>query len=409
MDKGIKTQHSLYIGDAVSVLQELPDKSVHCCVTSPPYWGLRDYGVPGQIGFEPTPDEYVAKMVEVFREVRRALRDDGTLWLNLGDSYAGSGKGPEGGVNKGMEHRHLENKVKPFKSEFIKPKDLVGIPWRVAFALRDDGWWLRSDIIWAKPNPMPESVTDRPTRSHEYIFLLTKSERYFYDHVAIQEKSVTGDLRRPYGSEGAWQLDGRPQEQRHGDEPRRFYPATDPMRVTSKPDAVGKNTYTGFNDRYKPLSMRNKRDVWTVATQPFPGAHFAVFPEALVEPCILAGTSEKGCCPKCGAPWVRITEKRVADVTRPRPFSKLVNVDRNDVGNIYRTVSHTIRWEPTCSCELTPIPCTVLDPFGGSGTVSVVARNLFRNSIYVDISKKYCEMAQRRIGDSLFCKVIRMD
>jgi hypothetical protein len=203
---------------------------------------------------------------------------------------------------------------------------------------------------------MPESVTDRCTKAHEYIFLLTKSERYFYDHVAIQEKSATGT-----GESG------------------KFHRA-------------------GPNSRNEPVAMRNKRDVWTVATQPFPGAHFAVFPESLIEPCILAGTSERGCCPKCGSPWERITEKQKATNTKPRPFAKRGNNDRNDTGNIYEeTVTRTVGWRPTCSCGLDPVPCTVLDPFGGSGTVSYVAQRYGRNSIYIDLNPKYRSMAIGRM------------
>jgi DNA modification methylase len=361
-------KHTFYLGNTLDVLRTLPDESVHCCVTSPPYWGLRDYGVEGQIGLEPTPDEYVAKMVEVFREVRRVLRDDGTLWLNLGDSYASKPPGCDGvSYSSGLHGAQGDTKYRETLAKSVgtkrntvvgnlKPKDLIGIPWRVAFALQADGWYLRSDIIWAKPNPMPESVTDRPTRSHEHIFLLTKSQRYFYDHVAIQEKSATGT-----GESG------------------KFHRA-------------------GPNSRNEPLAMRNKRDVWTVATQPFPGAHFAVFPESLIEPCILAGTSERGCCPKCGSPWERITEKQKATNTKPRPFAKRGNNDRNDTGNIYEeTVTCTVGWRPTCSCGLDPVPCTVLDPFGGSGTVSYVAQRYGRSSIYIDLNPKYRSMAIGRM------------
>jgi DNA modification methylase len=400
------SKHTFYLGNTLDVLRTLPGESVHCVITSPPYWGLRDYGVPGQIGLEPTPEEYVEKMVEVFREVRRVLRDDGTLWLNLGDSYASAPPGNVRGVSEksglhgaATSEKYRETLMAGHGTKRntvvggLKPKDLVGIPWRVAFALRDDGWWLRSDIIWSKGNPMPESVTDRPTKAHEYIFLLTKSARYFYDHVAIQEESVTQDLRRPYGSEGAWQLDGRPAEQRHA--------ATDPVRATRKQDAVGKNTYTGFNDRYKPLAMRNKRDVWTVATQPFPGAHFAVMPEALVEPCILAGTSEAGCCPKCGAPWERVVEKVGGIKNDSYATTKTAAVMQGGKSsttlNAKPPASVTTGWRPTCTCNQPPTPCTVLDPFGGSGTVSYVAQRYGRSSIYIDLNPKYRSIAIGRM------------
>lgn len=212
------------LGDTREQMRRLPAESVQTCVTSPPYFGLRDYGIEGQIGLETTPDAFVSSMVEVFREVRRVLRDDGTLWLNLGDSYAGR-------------------------------KQLIGIPWRVAFALQADGWYLRQDIIWHKPNPMPESVRDRCTKAHEYIFLLTKSERYYFDAAAIKEPEVCGRKRGP----------------------------------ALHPDAVSTNGNAGLARRESD-GMRNRRSVWTVTTKPFKGAHFATFPPDLIEPCILAGS-----------------------------------------------------------------------------------------------------------------------
>lgn len=228
-------------GDALEWLRQLPDNSVNTCVTSPPYWGLRDYGIDGQIGLEETPEAYVERMIAVFREVRRVLRDDGTLWLNLGDSYAGSGKGAWK-VKDRQKEVYIPDPDSPQcrlpkVPSGLKPKNLIGIPWRVAFALQADGWYLRSDIIWYKPNAMPESVRDRPTKAHEYIFLLTKSERYYYDADAIKEDAVSGNPNRP---------------------------------------------------------KRNKRTVWTVSTKPFKGAHFATFPPDLIEPCILAGCPEGG-------------------------------------------------------------------------------------------------------------------
>jgi DNA modification methylase len=241
------------------------DGVFHCCVTSPPYWGLRDYGIDNQLGLEPTPDAYVANMVAVFREVRRVLRDDGTCWLNLGDSYAGSGKGREAdgthqlggkqGTNGGTVIGLLD---KTPCGDGLKPKDLVGIPWRVAFALQADGWWLRSDVIWHKPNPMPESVTDRPTKSHEYMFLLTKSARYFWDAEAVKEPSI-----EPV----------RAREKNNGE-----------SAVDTK--SRGYDCNCGCN------GSRNIRSVWTIPTQPYSGAHYATFPPALVEPCVKAGSRE---------------------------------------------------------------------------------------------------------------------
>lgn len=284
-------------GDCLEQLKNLPDQSVHCCVTSPPYFGLRDYGVEGQLGIEETPEEYVAKMVEVFREVKRVLRKDGTLWLNLGDSYASKRNTVVGN---------------------LKPKDLVGIPWMVAFALRADGWYLRSDCIWHKPNPMPESVTDRPTKAHEYIFLLSKSPKYYYDYEAIKEQAATEGRIKKCGPGSHAGTDRVPCKQK-------------------KQDLVGNRQYTGFNERWRnrPVKGRNKRTVWTVATQPFAEAHFAVYPPKLIEPCVLAG------CPVGG---------------------------------------------------------TVLDPFCGSGTTGLVAEQWRREFIGIELNPEYIEIAKRRLS-----------
>lgn len=271
-------------GDCLAALATLPDQSVHCCVTSPPYWGLRDYGVAGQIGREPTIGEYVEKMVAVFREVWRVLRDDGTLWLNLGDSYAGGGRGgnPDDSPFR-KQATNVGSLVLPSAIPAgLKPKDLCGIPWRVAFALQAGGWYLRQDIIWSKPNPMPESVRDRCTKAHEYIFLLSKQERYFYDADAIKEDSVTDDPRRPYGSPGANALDGRESPQGNG-KPRA------PANV-KRGGFDGKTSAMEGREAFRAFTgTRNKRSVWTVTTQPFKEAHFATFPPSLIEPCILAG------------------------------------------------------------------------------------------------------------------------
>jgi DNA modification methylase len=253
--------------DALAGLRSLPDASVQCCVTSPPYWGLRDYGVVGQIGLERTPEAYVARLVEVFREVWRVLKDDGTLWLNLGDSYATNGGHADAGVverrariGAGERPGEVMREVRNRPTGGLKPKDLVGIPWSVAFALRADGWYLRSDIIWAKPAPMPESVTDRPTRSHEYIFLLSKSERYCYDHEAIQERSVSGDPRKPYAP---GQVDARGDgHARNGGAVR---PSVKRGGFNGKTEALaadGRNAFRAIEE------WRNKRDVWSVNSEP---------------------------------------------------------------------------------------------------------------------------------------------
>ena len=256
-------------GDVLDMLKTLDSESVHCCVTSPPYWGLRDYGVDGQLGLEKTPQEYIAKMVEVFREVKRVLRKDGTLWLNIGDSYIGGGRGGKGQCGKGsFEESRYEQGCKiglpTGKVDGLKPKDLCLIPFRLAIALQEDGWWVRSDIIWAKPNPMPESVTDRPTKSHEYVFLLTKSAKYYFDQEAVREPHLWADR------------DKRADGQKH----------------LSKGLSESGN-YATNGVCYHP-NGRNVRTVWTIPTQPTREAHFATFPEALIVPCIKAGCPEGG-------------------------------------------------------------------------------------------------------------------
>jgi DNA modification methylase len=278
----------IWHGDVIECLREMPDGIAQTCVTSPPYWGLRDYGADGQIGLEATPDEYVKRIVEVFREVRRVLRDDGTLWLNLGDSYAGSGpsgasyqsettKRREAGgmdgsfrVSASLRDRGLTYaEKKPVAPPGLKPKDLVGIPWRVAFALQADGWYLRSDIIWHKPNPMPESVTDRPTKSHEYVFLLSKSARYYYDAEAIRESGKDW-------SKGGPSI-GIAETHHYG------------------PNNGGNGGLKNLASRYKvgeESSSRNARSVWTITTKPYAEAHFATFPIELPERCIKAGSRE---------------------------------------------------------------------------------------------------------------------
>ena len=267
----------ILIGDVRARLKDIETGSVQTCVTSPPYWGLRDYGNDGQIGLETTIAEYVNNMVEVFREVKRTLRDDGTLWLNLGDSYASfrdgkavpdTTRGDSLGtlVPKGLAKNRMAT---TFIGTNIKHKDLVGIPWRVAFALQADGWYLRQDIIWAKPNPMPESVTDRCTKSHEYLFLLSKSARYYFDNQAIKEKAAT----KPH----------RPGNVLHE------------SKVAGPNDRGGSSQWeTEMDKTWGADGLRNKRDVWTINTKPFKGAHFAVMPEALVTPCVLAGSRGGG-------------------------------------------------------------------------------------------------------------------
>lgn len=382
-------------GDALAMLRTLPDESVHCCVSSPPYWGLRDYGVSGQLGLERTPEEYVAKMVEVFREVRRVLRNDGTCWLNIGDSYFGGGNG--GGGSFGPERPGWQQRVVsagddsgiPLRPTIpallrdyaggrtaLKPKDLVGIPWMLAFALRADGWWLRSEIIWSKRNPMPESVTDRPTKAHEQVFLLAKAASYYYDAEAVKEAAAYGYCDGGFRGGAAYK--------NQGSAPSNSEPTGETCSVT--PGDGG---------------TRNRRSVWELATEPFPEAHFATFPTKLVEPCILAGTSERGCCARCGAPWEREMERsggtigkggwhdHEADESAGQSQSPRLNADDYQV--------HTIGWNPTCDCGSDTVPATVLDPFAGSGTTGLVALRLGRKFIGIELNESYADMATRRI------------
>ena len=408
-------------GDALEELRKLPDESVHCCVTSPPYWGLRDYGtasweggdgecdhvetqslkrdssggfppagegtrgtqsatrsstilyrdvcakcgarrIDKQLGLESTPGEYLERMTAVFREVRRVLRADGTCWVNMGDGY--------------------------------QEKQLVGMPWRLAFALQADGWYLRGDIIWHKPNPMPESITDRPTKAHEYVFLLTKAARYFYDADAIREAD-SGQAHDRHVFTGA--------------------PSLEPSGGLKNPHGSGLWQTADANG-----NGRNARDVWTIATQAFSDAHFAVFPEKLAEKCIRAGTSEKGACPECGAPWVRVVERgdlqyqqkyEYRQKTRKRDTRETKDKGWSDEEGFAYNAFYprtTTGWKPTCECNAgDPVPCTVLDPFGGACTTALVATKLNRGYVMIELNPEYVDMARRRLRDrmGLFAEV----
>ena len=376
---------TVHLGDALTVLREMPAESVHCVVTSPPYWGLRDYNAPGQLGLEPTPELYVEHMVEVFREVRRVLRRDGTCWVNLGDSYAtNSASHTYDGMPALAEQyrggsKTLDQVTKPARSlAGLKPKDLVGVPWRVAFALQADGWWLRSDVVWSKPNPMPESVSDRPTKSHEYVFLLTKSARYYYDADAVREPA-TGHNPGSLGTHNGNKFD----------------------RSAGNTNGLGNSTLHTLS------TGRNLRSVWTIATQPYPEAHFATFPEDLVIPCIKAGTSEHGCCPECGAPWRRITSTEYVkspvhgngSVVGRHYATGQNNFDGAGMPRVNKQVS-TTGWQATCSHGREPISCSVLDPFAGSGTTLAVARRLGRRAIGIELQADYLPLIQTRVGEA---------
>jgi DNA modification methylase len=337
----VDTKNTVYFGDALDCLKLLEDECVDTCVTSPPYYGLRDYGKDLQIGLENTPEEYIHRLVEVFREVRRVLKPDGTLWVNIADSYAGSGKGrlKSGEANENSFGKiNKESKgtwagtLKKTSANSCKPKDLIGIPWMLAFALRADGWFLRQDIIWAKPNPMPESVKDRCTKSHEYIFLLSKNPHYYFDGQAIAEPVAGSTVLRCSQNIEQQKGSDRVPGKRNGSM-KAVLPRYGGKKYTEHPDAFYR-TKSGNAYDFRP--KRNKRDVWTVSTKPFKGSHFATFPDTLITPCILAGSR---------------------------------------VGGV------------------------VLDPFCGSGTTLMVAKDCYRNGIGIELNESYEQLISGRIGE----------
>lgn len=381
----------LRVGDALVRLREIPDASVHCCATSPPYFGLRDYGIDGQIGLEETPKEYVAKLVEVFREVRRVLRDDGTCWIVLGDSYSGSGGQNRNDVGYsgklGCEDytgpvSNVRNRKAWLELTNTKPKDLIGIPWLLAFALRDDGWYLRAEIIWHKLSCMPESVTDRPTRSHEQIFLFTKQANYFYDADAIREPITTA--------------------------PQRRYAHSAPKDKGARQDRLPSMSYAYDGVPPGNPAGRNMRSVWTINPEPYRGAHFAVFPTQIPKRAILAGTSEYGACGTCGAPWTREVEvlgetRRQRQTTRGKSPYAESNPDNpqglDSAGHHGNTPRQHIQrgWQASCSCpSATLVPCTVLDPFGGAGTTAYVALEQWRDCITIELNPDYAKIIEKR-------------
>lgn len=456
----------IHTGHVFDKLKLIPDNSCRCCVTSPPYWGLRDYGTaiwvggdpkcthsrstdlkkdlsgckPGQevgyaakrvekhkckkcgavridsqLGMEKTPEEYIANMVKVFREVKRILTDDGTLWLNIGDSYFG-GKGQSGDArgdkqkqrkenNESMSHVHQsigeKGVVNPLqgKHPVIKPKDLVGIPWMLAFALRADGWFLRSDIIWHKPNPMPESVVDRPTKSHEYIFLLTKSKTYYYDLEAIKTIAINPeDDRRRIAQQHA-NNKSNPTDLVNGLRPRKSGNLERKDRPGA-PEDTGKHQMGSVP--YEGVTA-NKRTVWSVAIKPFKEAHYAVFPEALIVDCIKAGSSEGGKCMECGSPFLRLVKKEYKKHENWFGDKQNVRNSRGKAGSSYNEIVSvkTEGWKPSCNCSTAHKPDVVLDPFMGAGTTALVAKKLGRQFIGVELNPENVKLSVNRLKKEL--------
>lgn len=486
---------TILAGDCREILKQMPDASVHCCVTSPPYYGLRDYGVDGQMGLEPSLHDYIAEMVAVFREVRRVLRDDGTCWLNIGDSYAGSwgaqdrrdtfSDDPIWHGSQIKNHPKWARNTGSIRDIWLKPKDMMMVPSRLAIALQDDGWWLRKDIIWHKPNPMPESINDRPTSSHEHVFLLAKSgTTQFWTHRdgggaraqpdpdyrwisrATQEEVPAcppgwpedDATRKAWRRVNLWEgadyfYDGEAvRESRTSKEDAGEFRGGSYVRDNLANDELGKRTVIGNRRLNVPCAWdrgqgshgtihrdgrteaeyqdaperagRNLRDVWTIASVPFREAHFATFPPRLAEICILAGTSARGCCSVCGAPWARI-------VAMGEPDADAQRASGGDTAGEYHgasTKGHaaagvqdasavkarilagmrertTIGWSPTCECRDASgkphaiVHCTVLDPFGGAGTTGLVAARLQRSAILVELNADYVAMARRRISE----------
>jgi DNA modification methylase len=366
---------------------------------------LRDYKVEGQRGNEATPDEYVKGMVDIFREVKRTLRDEGTLWLNLGDTYAANRTYQAPSTKGGAKHSPAQasqsaNKV----PEGLKAKDLIGIPWRVAFALQQDGWYLRAACPWIKRNSMPESAKDRPTTVIEHMFMLTKTNSPYYDHQAVKVE-CSPDMRRraaaghTRGAAGKLDASRNDQDSLRGEHAKKIDVSKGRARRTSD----------WFFESWQGLLQDGDEEpmAFIVNTKPYKGAHFACFPPDLVRPCILASTSEKGCCPDCGAPYERVTEREPSDWQTERKAAGepvrhgLSGAAASGAGGFKDEVSHTTGWKPTCDCaHKDPIPQTILDPFGGSGTTAQVAQEHGRNAILIELNSDYIELAKKRCGVS---------
>lgn len=340
----------LICDDTRVALQRFKDNTFHCCVTSPPYWQLRDYFKDGQIGLEKTPEEYINNLVDIFKEVKRVLRKDGTLWIVIGDTYSTSKKGnTQDNVNSKSRRKklHLQQINKKIPTN-IKTKNLIGIPWKLAFALQEDGWYLRCDVIWSKKNPVPDGAKDRPTRNHEYVFLLSKSSKYFYDYYAIMDEAKKKNGRsRKFGA-----------------------------------NIQRGNNRQNQNRRFIDFEKKNKRSVWNVSVGRSGGIHFSVFPEKLITPCILAGTSSKGCCPKCKKPWSRIVEKE-------KYFTE------NGEEKVYLDGTN---WKSNCNCLISGTEnCVVLDPFCGVSTTGVICLKSDRDYVGIDINDEYIKAGREKL------------
>lgn len=431
----MKPRIDILQGDCLAALEYIPDESVHCVITSPPYWGLRDYGVSGQIGLEQSLGEHLDMMVKVFREVRRVLRKDGTLWLNYGDAYASAPNGRSAADVKAIGNDDRTFRDKPMSTVgpvyrvgspghqsgragrsgnlrdfggagtngvgipdgrvvaggYMKPKDRMLLPARVAIALQEDGWWVRDEIVWHKPNPMPISVRDRTTPAHEMLYLLSKSNRYYYDQEAIKEPIADASKKR-YAQETL-------NTQTGGFKQDAYESGIVGQRSRSRRPAEIIKTLAGS-------THRNRRSVWTVPTKPFTESHFATFPPDLIEPCILAGSPEQ-CCSKCGAPVVRLTEKAfipqqdvssekgIRGAGTQKPLDKSSGWQGSARGT---TRVETTGWQASCRCGAPMTGGTVLDPFFGAGTTGLVAQRNGRNTIGIELNSDYVQIAKRRLG-----------
>lgn len=365
-------------GDAKSMLSKFPDNTFHTAVTSPPYWKQRDYFAKGQLGQEATPEEFIENLVDICKEVKRVLRKDGTFWLNIGDSYntsSGFCRGTKGWKRKGRDKGSADKKA--IKHPYVKKKELFGVPWMLAISLQKDGWYLRCDIIWEKSNPMPDGAKDRPTRGHEYLFLLSKSPQYFYDYYRVLEDTE----EKP---DGVQSFGARNQ----------------------------KGTYRMDQERsFQHYGKRNKRSVWTTSVSSFQGDHFATYPPQLIEPCIMASTSEYGCCVKCGTPWSRQFEK--VEVGVDPKMDKGLKKRKSESVNYFEDECPTIEeeketeyslelvskgWEKGCKCKTDEVTsCLVLDPFSGTGTTGEVALKHGQRYVGIELNKKYIEISRERL------------